>query len=111
MATRPFLDSHDAYAWALHLNGRDEEAAAQSNHALALGTRNALYHYHRGMIEKSLGHPDRARAELTQALDLNPAFHPLHELQPARTQAAARPPDVRQIDVMVRDLIREDEQP
>ncbi|MER5863525.1 tetratricopeptide repeat protein [Kitasatospora sp. NPDC002040] len=78
LAGRPFLDMHDAYAWALHLAGRDTEAAAESEQATALGTRSALFHFHRGMIEKSLGNHERARAELTEALAINPAFHPLH---------------------------------
>ncbi len=74
---RPFLEMHDAYAWALHVNGRDGEALEQSQQATALGTRNALFHYHRGMIEKALGRTDAARDELEQALRINPAFSPL----------------------------------
>jgi len=78
VSARPFLDMEDAYAWALHVNGRDREALVWSRRAGALGTRNALHHYHRGAIEQALGHHDRARAEFRAALAANPAFHPLH---------------------------------
>ncbi|MYT22615.1 tetratricopeptide repeat protein, partial [Streptomyces sp. SID7760] len=40
---RPFLAVHDACAWALHRAGRDEEALAQADQALALGIRSALF--------------------------------------------------------------------
>lgn len=75
---RPFLDMKDAYAWALHVNGRDREALEYSRAATELGTHNALHHYHQGAIELALGHHDRAREEFKRALAVNPAFHPLH---------------------------------
>ncbi|MHC3817643.1 tetratricopeptide repeat protein [Streptomyces sp. DT9] len=78
LKSRPFLDSQDALAWALHVNGQDEEALTASDKALALGTRNALFHYHRGMIQQSLGNTDAARDDLTKALAINPHFNPLH---------------------------------
>ncbi|MGC5397893.1 tetratricopeptide repeat protein [Streptomyces sp. DT20] len=78
LKSRPFLDSQDALAWALHVNGQDEEALTASDKALALGTRNALFHYHRGMIQQSLGNIDAARDDLTKALAINPHFNPLH---------------------------------
>lgn len=78
LATRPFLDSHDALAWALHTSGHDEEALTESNRALTLGTRSALFHYHRGMIQKALGNSTAATTELTRALTINPHFSPLH---------------------------------
>ncbi len=78
LKARPFLETHDAYGWALHVNGRDQEALAQSDEALALGMRNALFHYHRAGILQGLGRPADARTELETALGINPAFHPLH---------------------------------
>jgi tetratricopeptide (TPR) repeat protein len=75
--TRPFIEMDDAYAWALHVNGRDAEARSWSQKALALGTRNALFHYHAGMIRLGVGDRDGARAELTEALSTNPHFSPL----------------------------------
>ncbi|MCX4751641.1 tetratricopeptide repeat protein [Kitasatospora sp. NBC_01287] len=78
LRTRPFLDMHDARAWALHVNGRDDEALAESVRANALGMRNALFAYHQGVIEKSLGRTAAARADLARALEINPAFSVRH---------------------------------
>ncbi|WP_326670767.1 tetratricopeptide repeat protein [Streptomyces sp. NBC_01257] len=89
LKSRPFLDSQDALAWALHTNGQDEEALTVSDKALALGTRNALFHYHRGMIQQSLGNTDAARDDLTKALAINPHFNPLHAPK-ARAALTAR---------------------
>ncbi len=77
IATRPFLTMYDAAAWALHVNGRDTEALANIDLALQTGMRNASFRYHAGMIEKSLGDLDSARADLTEALAINPYFSPL----------------------------------
>ncbi len=67
----------DAYAWALHVNGRDKEALAHADAALRLGTRSALLHFHRGIIRQALGQRDGARADLAAALKINPHFSPL----------------------------------
>ncbi|MBW1601678.1 tetratricopeptide repeat protein [Streptomyces sp. JJ66] len=75
---RPFLTSLDAYAWALHRAGRSAEALAWSDRALELGTRSALFHYHRGMIHRANGNNAAARDDLTRALAIDPHFHPLH---------------------------------
>jgi len=75
--TRPFLDMQDAYAWALHVAGRDAEAIEWSVKAQSLGTRNALFSYHAGMIELALGDLGAARRDLDAALALNPHFNPL----------------------------------
>jgi len=77
MRSRPFVAMHDAYAWALHVNGRDAEALAQSDKALSTGMDNAVFYYHRGIIELALGHHDEARVALEQALSINPHFNPL----------------------------------
>jgi tetratricopeptide (TPR) repeat protein len=70
----PFLDTWDAYAWALHANGRHEEAWEAIQEALALGTPNALYHHHAGMIRLALGDEAGAVEHLTRALEINPHF-------------------------------------
>jgi len=75
---RPFIEMEDAYAWALHRAGRDAEALTWERKAMRLGTRNALFFFHAGMIEKSLGDRTRAVADLKQALAINPYFSPLH---------------------------------
>ena len=64
----------DAYAWALYANGRYREAAELASQALRLGTRNAGFLFHAGMIELRLGHEAAARALLRQAFDTNPFF-------------------------------------
>ena len=66
----------DALAWALHVNGRDAEALRHADQALRLGTRSATLLFHRGMIAAALGMRDRARADLTEALKINPRFSP-----------------------------------
>ncbi len=71
---RPSIDGDDVLGWALARNGRCHEALRYSRHALRLGTRDALKFFHRGMIERCLGHDRAARAWLRQALELNPHF-------------------------------------
>ncbi|EST35803.1 hypothetical protein N566_17270, partial [Streptomycetaceae bacterium MP113-05] len=75
---QPFLSSQDAYAWALHRAGRDQEALVRADRALQLGTRSPLYHFHRGMIHFALGNAGAARRDLRAALDIDPRFHPLY---------------------------------
>lgn len=76
--TRRSVQVEDALAWALHANGRDAEALEHASAAQAIGTRNALWDYHRGMIQLELGMVEEARASLEQALDTNPEFSQLH---------------------------------
>ena len=51
----------DAYAWALHVNGRNPEARKQIETALAVGIRDAKLYRHAGEIAVAQG--DRAAAE------------------------------------------------
>ena len=75
---RQNIDSQDALAWALHVVGRDTEALPYAQQATSLGGVNALFLYHRGVIEAAVGEVEQARASLAQALDTNPYFSPLH---------------------------------
>ena len=61
----------DAYAWALHVNGRDAEARTDIERALAVGIRDAKMLRHAGEIALSLG--DRAVGEryLRESAKLN----------------------------------------
>jgi regulator of sirC expression with transglutaminase-like and TPR domain len=68
----------DALAWALHANGRDIDALRYADQALHLGTRSAQMYYHRGMIRAALGQSAGARADLTEALRINPYFSVRH---------------------------------
>lgn len=78
----------DAYAWALHVNGRDGAALAHAREAARLGTRSALFAYHRGMIEKALGMDAAAEKSLRRALAINPYFSPLQAPHARRALAA-----------------------
>jgi tetratricopeptide (TPR) repeat protein len=73
-ADRPSIDGDDVLAWALTRNGRCGEAEAYSRRALRLGTQDALKLFHRGMIERCLGHRAAGDAFLRRALELNPHF-------------------------------------
>jgi tetratricopeptide (TPR) repeat protein len=78
----------DALAWSLHANGLDREALGYSNQALKLGTRSALFFFHRGTIEDALGMTKAARADLSSALSINPWFSPVWA--PAAKSALAK---------------------
>lgn len=75
-ARRQNVHVADALAWALHLNGRDSEALGYADRATVLGTRNATFGYHRGMILAALGRDTEAAAQLDAALAINPYFSP-----------------------------------
>jgi len=76
-AQRENIDSADALAWALHSAGRDADALPYAEQATGIGGRNALFLYHRGIIEQALGLTEQARQSLDAALDTNPYFSPL----------------------------------
>jgi tetratricopeptide (TPR) repeat protein len=97
-ATRRGVPAEDALAWALHANGRDTEALTHARAALRLGTRNAAFRYHLGMIEAALGERAAARRDLAGALRLNPHFSWLQAPRARATLAAlggGRPADGR----------------
>jgi tetratricopeptide (TPR) repeat protein len=71
---RPTVFADDTLAWALARTGQCEEARLYSTRALRLGTRDASFFFHRGMIERCLGREDRARGWFARALDQNPNF-------------------------------------
>ena len=74
----PGVYAVDALAWALFKNDRYPEAAAMSEVALAQGTPEASFLYHAALIRLANGDEAGAYDYLTQALDLNPNFAPLH---------------------------------
>ncbi|MQY15200.1 hypothetical protein SRB5_53790 [Streptomyces sp. RB5] len=67
----------DAYGWALYRAGRTEEAAEQARAAGRTGWDNALFLYHRGVIEAELGEAEGVR-RVERALEVNPNFSPYH---------------------------------
>jgi len=74
---RPFLEMADAYSWAEYVNGHYPAALGWADKAAGTGWRNALFLFHRGMIEKALGRSAAASTDLHTALTLNPHFNPL----------------------------------
>lgn len=77
-AERKSIQAADALAWALHRAGKSREAAGYASRALRLGTRNPLFLFHAGMIERRLGREERAHGLLTEVLRTNPHFSILH---------------------------------
>ena len=73
-AAAPGIYAEDALAWGLYRSGRCAQAERHSAHALRLGTRDALLVFHRGMIERCLGHRVESQRWLRRALALNPHF-------------------------------------
>jgi tetratricopeptide (TPR) repeat protein len=71
---RPSIHGDDALAWSLTRAGRCHEARTYSQRSLRLGTKDASFFFHRGMIERCLGNSAEARRWLRRALDLNPHF-------------------------------------
>jgi tetratricopeptide (TPR) repeat protein len=73
-ADRPSIDGDDVLAWALARNGRCDEALSWSKRSLRLGTEDTLKFFHRGAIERCLGHDAAARTWFRRALTLNQHF-------------------------------------
>ncbi|HWL91659.1 MAG TPA: tetratricopeptide repeat protein [Actinomycetota bacterium] len=64
----------DALAWALYANGQYRRASDLSSEALRLGTRDALFLFHAGMIRLRLGDEHGATSLLREASDSDPYF-------------------------------------
>ncbi|MEU1705899.1 tetratricopeptide repeat protein [Streptomyces sp. NPDC005706] len=89
-ARRHTVHTADALAWALHVNGHDEEALPLARRATATGYRNAAFLHHRGVIELATGHTADGRASLRAALRLNPGFSPLGAARARKALEAAK---------------------
>lgn len=68
VASREFAWRHDvytldSYAWALHMNGRDQEARKQIEAALAIGIRDSKLIGHAGQIGLALNTAGAAKSE------------------------------------------------
>ncbi len=77
-AERPSIKAADALAWTLYQTGDYAGAAKASQQSLKLGTQDALFFFHAGMIQAKLGQNNEARTFLEKALTLNPNFSFLH---------------------------------
>ena len=76
VANREFARRHDvytldAYAWSLHVNGRDQEARRQIETAVAIGIRDAKIMRHAGEIAQAMGDQVAAQKYLHQAANLD----------------------------------------
>jgi tetratricopeptide (TPR) repeat protein len=78
LAVRHDAAGYDTHAWALYRNGRFEEAGDAMDRALAAGMPSARISYHAGLIAHARGDDGAAVAHLRGALDLSPAFDPIH---------------------------------
>ena len=89
------VNDADTLAWCYYKNGREEEAKAAVQTALARHTPDAEILYHAGMIYAKAGDRVTAGKCLAHALSLNPDFSPLGAKTAADTlkQLGSRPPD------------------
>jgi tetratricopeptide (TPR) repeat protein len=74
IARRRDVFTRDAYAWALHSNGRDEEARRQIEQALAVGILEARMLYRAGKIALAQKDKPAAARYLQRSLELEPSF-------------------------------------
>jgi len=77
LTVRKDIYGYDAYAWALLANGRAADAETAMQHALVLGTRDAVLWYHAGVIAAAVGDMARAQTFLEEAVSLPGALDPL----------------------------------
>jgi tetratricopeptide (TPR) repeat protein len=61
----------DCYAWALHLNRRDQEARKEIDLALSVGIRNARIFRHAGEIAHAMGDETSAQKFLRESAELH----------------------------------------
>jgi tetratricopeptide (TPR) repeat protein len=90
-AERPTIYAADTLAWALYQQGEYAEAWQLSQEALRLGTKDALLHFHAGMIAAKVGDKEAARTHLQTALAINPYFSPLYMPVAQEALAAVTP--------------------
>jgi len=90
LRARRDIYGYDLLAWARHRQGRDDEAWANIQQALRLGTRDAQLFYHAGMIAHARHDTAATRRYLSGALEVNPTFN--------RVQAAEARDVLRSLD-------------
>jgi tetratricopeptide (TPR) repeat protein len=83
-------------AWTLYRRGDFEGAAEASREALRLGTKNALMHFHAGMIAAARGEREEAIELLEDALEINPHFSVLYAPEARETLERLRDEEVNQ---------------
>ena len=74
LQVRQDVFTYDAYAWALFKNKRYDEAWKASEKAMKLGTPEAMFYYHAGLIANARAEAAASKQLLEKALKLNPGF-------------------------------------
>ncbi len=74
--SRQAVPAADALGWTLHRTGDSRAALAYARLATRLGTPDALFWIHRGLIEKALGLTGPARRHLAHGLRLDRGISP-----------------------------------
>ena len=85
--TRSDVFTHDAMAWALAANGRNEEAWQEMQSALAEGTKDGRLYFHAAAIAAKAGHTDEAQAWLGKANGMAQTLLPSEQRQLVQTAA------------------------
>jgi tetratricopeptide (TPR) repeat protein len=85
LEVRRDIYGYDLLGWISFRLGAYDDARAASDRAIAMGTPDAKLWFHAGMISAALGDTDRARSELSRALELHPMFDPLLAPEAAKT--------------------------
>ena len=78
-ARRSSIYAADVLAWALYKTGQFDEAAKYSTESLKLGTRDAMLHFHAGMIALARNDKAAAKKHLQTTLEINPHFSVRYE--------------------------------
>lgn len=84
---RDDIYAEDTLAWAEAANGHWQAAQQAVQKATRYETEDALLQFHHGMIALNCGDREAARQRLTQALTLNPQFHPKYAKEARQTLA------------------------
>jgi tetratricopeptide (TPR) repeat protein len=79
--TRKNVYAADALAWCYYKNGRYTDAKRMIDAALSRKTPEAMFLFHKGMIDARLGDEQAARQTLYEALSLSTNFHPIYAAQ------------------------------
>jgi len=78
VAVRDDVFAEDTIAWAAAKVGKWEEARSAIAKAQRYHTQDSRIAYHAGVIAQHFNDNAKAKADFTQALALNPAFHPVY---------------------------------
>ncbi len=82
--TRQDVHTLDTLAWARYKVEQYSQALDAEKKAMRLGTQNALFFYHLGMIYEKLGDHVGAVQNVQKAVQINPSFSTLHAAEAAK---------------------------